>query len=212
MVSAKDKMLKVLKKNVGKIISSSLLRKASGNISDWARQLRQAKQEGWDIEYKNKEKGYILKSTDKGKGKEREYVSTKLKVLVLKNYGYKCAYCGKNPREDGIKLAIDHKIPVEFGGPTEFNNLQPLCEGCNHGKKSFFRDEDPEMLKKIFSASSDEARLKIFFDYHLGLDIPVQKIVPFVSGREWMRSLRRLREKGYQVQYSRAKDSYTVTR
>lgn len=212
MVSAKDKILKVLKANVGKIVSSEILRKASGNVSEWARPIRTAKQEGWDIEYNPKEKGYTLKSADKGKGKQRGYISTKLRALVLKAYGYRCAYCGKNPREDGVKLHIDHKIPVEFDGPTEFDNLQPLCEECNHGKKSLFKDENPEMIKKIFSASSDESRLKIFFDFHLGQKISAQNIIPFVSGREWMRSLRRLREKGYNVQYSRAGDSYTVTK
>ena len=56
MVSAKDKMLAVLKVNVGKVVSSKLLRKSSGNVSDWARQLRTAKQEGGSIEYRNKEK------------------------------------------------------------------------------------------------------------------------------------------------------------
>ena len=47
--------------------------------------------------------------------------------------------CGRTPLEPPvIKLQVDHKIPREWGGSDELENLQPLCEECNRGKKNLF--------------------------------------------------------------------------
>lgn len=37
-------------------------------------------------------------------------------------------------REDGVKLHVDHVIPVSRGGKSVMDNLQTLCEDCNCGK------------------------------------------------------------------------------
>ena len=37
-------------------------------------------------------------------------------------------------REDGVKLHVDHILPVSRGGKTVMSNLQTLCEDCNCGK------------------------------------------------------------------------------
>lgn len=212
MASAKIKMLDVLKCKVGKLVPSWELREASGNISDWARQLRTLRQEGWDLEHDPKRKGYILNTIEKKPGFTRANIDAKTRVLVLKSYGYKCAYCGRSPEAHGIILHIDHKIPVDLGGGSEFENLQPLCSECNLGKKNLFKDEDPDMVKNILTAKSNREKLRIFFDHHLGKKVPVKSIIPFVTGREWMRALRYLREDGYKIKYVRAEDCYIVTK
>lgn len=35
---------------------------------------------------------------------------------------------------DGVKLHVDHIVPVSRGGKTVMSNLQTLCEDCNCGK------------------------------------------------------------------------------
>ncbi len=62
--------------------------------------------------------------------KERKLMNNQLKDEVLKRDGYKCCVCGKT-EADGIKLEIDHIIPVSRGGQTTISNLQTLCNECN---------------------------------------------------------------------------------
>lgn len=48
-------------------------------------------------------------------------------------YNYTCPYCNKSEPE--IKLTIDHIYPLSKGGNHCKENIQPLCHGCNSGKK-----------------------------------------------------------------------------
>lgn len=67
--------------------------------------------------------------------KERALMSASLRFKVLKRDNYKCKICGASER-DGVKLHIDHIIPVSKGGKTEIQNLQVLCDRCNLGKSN----------------------------------------------------------------------------
>lgn len=67
----------------------------------------------------------------------RPNISAKMRSQVLAPQ--RCAQCGNTPLEDGIKLVVDHKVPREWGGGDEFENLQPLCEECNGGKKAWYQ-------------------------------------------------------------------------
>ncbi|MBA7666604.1 hypothetical protein ES703_74685 [subsurface metagenome] len=44
--------------------------------------------------------------------------------------GFRCQYCGKTPN-DGVKLTLDHVVPILFGGTSTFDNLITACEVCN---------------------------------------------------------------------------------
>lgn len=48
---------------------------------------------------------------------------------VFSFYGDRCLCCGATGR-----LAIDHVIPLSWGGPHEAHNIQPLCVPCNSSK------------------------------------------------------------------------------
>ena len=43
---------------------------------------------------------------------------------------YTCQICGATVK-DGVKLHIDHIVPVSKGGTNDINNLQVLCKQCN---------------------------------------------------------------------------------
>lgn len=66
---------------------------------------------------------------------ERAKMTDSLRYDILKRDNYKCRICGFGA-EDGVKLHVDHIIPVSKGGKTEINNLQTLCERCNMGKSN----------------------------------------------------------------------------
>lgn len=57
--------------------------------------------------------------------------------LTAEQFGYmkrifynSCTKCGKKQSY----LAADHIIPVSKGGPTTWENIQPLCRSCNSKK------------------------------------------------------------------------------
>lgn len=65
--------------------------------------------------------------------RERSLMSDSLRYDVLKHDKFKCTICGRSA-EDGVKLHVDHIIPVSKGGKTEMSNLRTLCDQCNAGK------------------------------------------------------------------------------
>lgn len=71
-----------------------------------------------------------------------ERISPRLQAEVYSAKGRFCAMCGRGPA-DGVKLQIDHKIPRSWGGRTELENLEPLCDEHNNGKKAFFESLSP---------------------------------------------------------------------
>ena len=64
---------------------------------------------------------------------ERSLMTDKLRYSILKRDGFRCQICGRGAK-DGVKLHVDHIIPVSKGGKTVPENLRTLCEDCNLGK------------------------------------------------------------------------------
>jgi hypothetical protein len=63
------------------------------------------------------------------------YEWRRVRMVVLKRDGARCACCGATPA-DGVRMNVDHikprkKFPELALDPQ---NLQVLCEVCNHGK------------------------------------------------------------------------------
>lgn len=67
------------------------------------------------------------------KKQEREKLTAGLRYDILKRDNYKCQICGRT-QADGVKLHVDHIIPIAKGGKTIPENLQTLCQDCNLGK------------------------------------------------------------------------------
>lgn len=91
-------------------------------------------------------KGYKLENLPKISGsinsignrnnQYKRYIPLGLRYQILERDDHKCVSCGKNPKEDFIKLHIDHRIPFSEGGSSTYENLQTLCEECNIGKSN----------------------------------------------------------------------------
>ena len=73
--------------------------------------------------------------------------TTKLRFEVFKRDGFACKYCGAGA-EDGMKLNIDHIIPVSRGGTNDMDNLITACHLCNAGKRDVLISENAMQFKK----------------------------------------------------------------
>lgn len=83
-----------------------------------------------------KETGFNNEPVDRDQSEsERRKMSPKIRYEILRRDGFKCVLCGRQTI-DGVKLQVDHILPVSKGGLTELNNLRTLCFECNIGKGS----------------------------------------------------------------------------
>lgn len=64
---------------------------------------------------------------------EHAKVTRAMRYDVLRRDDFHCVRCGRG-REDGVKLHVDHIVPVSRDGKSVMSNLQTLCEDCNCGK------------------------------------------------------------------------------
>lgn len=64
---------------------------------------------------------------------QRSIMTPTMRYDVMKRDGFRCVLCGRTA-DDGVKLHVDHIIPVSKGGKTVMKNLRTLCEDCNLGK------------------------------------------------------------------------------
>lgn len=59
----------------------------------------------------------------------------RLRLKIIKKYGATCQCCGASP-QTGAVINVDHIKPRKFfpNLALDENNLQVLCNDCNHGK------------------------------------------------------------------------------
>ena len=58
-----------------------------------------------------------------------------LRFRVLARDNFRCVYCGRSARDDGVVLEVDHVYPKSKGGKDTMDNLVTACRDCNQGKK-----------------------------------------------------------------------------
>lgn len=192
MAGAKRKMLDYLLNHIGEEVDRETLRDIAV-ISDWARALRSLRQEGYDLE--TTRNGYILHSCEPSEtGNVRAPISPKLRYRILMRDNSICQRCGAKA-SDGVKLHVDHKIPVEFGGDNSESNLWTLCEPCNEGKKAFFEDLDTEFIADILQEKGAKNKLIRLFSCNPGKEFDVDFLaIICVGNRDWTRVIRDIRQ------------------
>ena len=67
------------------------------------------------------------------KAYQRKLMTDSLRYDVMKRDNFRCVLCGRSAQE-GVKLHVDHILPVAKGGKTVPENLRTLCDQCNLGK------------------------------------------------------------------------------
>lgn len=79
------------------------------------------------------EEELFIKPQKEEASKKSRALSLRKRFFVLKRDGFTCCMCGANG--PGVKLEVDHIIPVAEGGSDALDNLQTLCFECNRGKR-----------------------------------------------------------------------------
>jgi hypothetical protein len=63
---------------------------------------------------------------------KREPVPAALRLQIFTRDDFTCQICSNSPAfEHGLKLHVDHIVPVSLGGGREPSNLRTLCARCN---------------------------------------------------------------------------------
>jgi hypothetical protein len=140
----------------------------------------------------------------------RRGLSPRIEAEVYSNYRQCCAMCGRSPNHDGVRLVIDHKLPVAWGGTSEVDNLQPLCEEHNRGKQAFFSsfDEYAPAIRAATVNADIYVRIGELLKALAGKPVPVE-LVEVIAGEtnrgDPTKRLRELRPLGWRIRVVKKK-------
>lgn len=132
-------------------------------------------------------------------------VNLRKKAEVFHKARGRCQMCGRTIEADGIVLVVDHKIPLDWVGSNETENLWALCYDCNQGKKNYFASQDTDLMKRVMPHKSVHVRIGELLKANQDRAVP-SYLIEFVAGQDdWMKRTRELRYLGWEIKVSRKK-------
>jgi 5-methylcytosine-specific restriction endonuclease McrA len=140
-------------------------------------------------------------------GWDYEVIGKTLRAQALKNG--RCAMCGQTVAEDGVKLQVDHRIPREWGGKTEADNLIGLCSACNEGKRNYFSTFNAATMKECINHESPHWRIALLLKSKM-LEWVDTDYIEFAANfndfqDDWQKRLRELRDLGLIIKNQKIK-------
>jgi hypothetical protein len=142
---SKQLILEFFLSNIGKVLESKDIQKASGGAVEWARRVRELRnQDGYQIlSYRDranlKKNQYLLETIERVPAFTRG-ISKETRAWVLERNGYTCQMCGVaagDPDPLGgnrtVRLTMGHIIDKSKGGDDTPKNLRAVCTNCNEG-------------------------------------------------------------------------------
>jgi HNH endonuclease len=131
--------------NIGKVLESKDIQKASGGAVEWARRVRELRNEdGYQI-LSHKDRAnlrpnqYLMETIERVPAFTRG-ISKETRAWVLERNGYTCQMCGVaagDPDPLGgnrtIRLTMGHILDKSKGGDDRPQNLRVVCTNCNEG-------------------------------------------------------------------------------
>ena len=154
----------------------------------------------FDIERVTRGRDHVYRFVgERGIPLDAQPISQSLRAKILWRDRSRCRMSGRTPQEDGIKLHIDHKIPRDWGGKTEEDNLWSLCDECNAGKKNHFASQDSDLMRKVMIDKSVHVRIGELLKAYGGKLVP-SDLIDFVANRDdWPKRTRELRYLGWKI-------------
>jgi hypothetical protein len=119
----------------------------------------------------------------------------------------RCAMCGRTPTAHHVVLVVDHRVPVSWGGSSDVENLQALCEDCNAGKRNYFQsfDKFAEQIRAAANYDEPQRRIGELLKAFEGQWVRSDLIGTVASAKEyqedWQRRLRDLRFLGWKIEH-----------
>ena len=170
---SKQRILEFLLANAGRVIDGRELREASGGASEWARRVRELRdEEGYQVlTHKDRadlKPGQYLLLAKKRLPAMPRGISKELRARVLERNGFTCQMCGAaagdaDPFHPGrtIRLTMGHIVDKSKGGKETFANLRAQCTNCNEGLQntSLPKPSTIELLKQIRRATMDDQQV-----------------------------------------------------
>ena len=142
---SKALVLDFLLTNVGVVLESKDIQAASGGASEWARRVRELRnEEGYQIlSHKDRsdlKPGQYLLETTKRLPAFKRGISKETRARVLERNGFTCQMCGVAAGDTDpfntartVRLTMGHIIDKSKGGSDTFENLRAVCTNCNEG-------------------------------------------------------------------------------
>jgi len=143
---SKQLILEFFLQNIGNVLESKDIQKASGGAVEWARRVRELRNEdGYQIlSHKDraslKPNQYVMEETIERVPAFTRGISKETRAWVLERNGYTCQMCGVaagDPDPFGgnrtVRLTIGHIIDKSKGGEDTPHNLRAVCTNCNEG-------------------------------------------------------------------------------
>lgn len=141
-------------------------------------------------------------------------ISMKVRAYILRDQ--RCAQCGRTPLEDRVRLHVDHKIPQEWGGTNDVENLQPLCSECNEGKRNFYAtyDKYADKIKEATNYDEPHRRIGELLKAFKGEFVRPDLIEIVANAKQyqddWQKRLRELRTLGWEIEVDRRKEGKRI--
>ncbi len=142
---SKQLILDFFLSNIGKVLESRQIQEASGGASEWARRVRELRNEdGYQIlshkDRANLKPNQYLMETAKRVPAFARNISKETRAWVFERNGYTCQMCGvaagdSDPFNSGrtIRLTMGHIVDKSKGGDDSAQNLRAICTNCNEG-------------------------------------------------------------------------------
>ena len=158
--------------NLGRVMGADELRPVAGNISEWARRVRELRtEEGFLILTHNDradlKPGEYLLETAKPQPAFARAISKETRAFVLDRNGFTCQMCGAVAGESHpydptrkTRLHIGHVIDKSLGGSDEASNLKAICSVCNEGAANITlqRPDLGRLLVQVRRATATDQR------------------------------------------------------
>lgn len=154
--------------NIGRTMETDELREVAGDITEWARRVRELRtEEGFQILTHNdrddlKPGQYLLLDPAPKPAFERS-ISKETRAIVLDRNGFTCQMCGAvagepHPEDPSrrTRLHLGHIIDKSLGGSDDASNLRAICSLCNEGASNLTmeRPRAQKLLVQIRRAPS----------------------------------------------------------
>ncbi len=167
---SKERILNYFLANIGRVLKSREIREASGGASEWARRVRELRnEEGYQIlSHKDradlKPDQYLLETVVRVPAFKRG-ISKETRARVLERNGHTCQMCGVaagdpdplgGPRP--VRLTIGHIKDKSKGGDDSPQNLRAVCTNCNEGLQNTAlpKPDRVHLLSQVRRATIDD--------------------------------------------------------
>lgn len=172
-LGSKELILNYFLTNIGKVLESKEIQTASGGAVEWARRVRELRnEEGYQI-LSNKDRAnlkpgqYLLETTVRVPAFKRG-ITRETRAWVLERNGYTCQMCGVaagDPDPLGgsrpVRLTMGHIKDKSKGGDDTPQNLRAICTNCNEGLQntSVPKPDQIYLLSQARRATIDDQRV-----------------------------------------------------